>query len=90
MLGRDKILCIDLKNKRMNKKKTVLKKKIKYNSLESTWSCMEEELKLSFVSCDHSNKEAILNNKNRKSGVSCCVMLNDQWLEGVWRYKHHY
>lgn len=29
MLGRDKILCIDLKNKRMNKKKTVLKKKIK-------------------------------------------------------------
>lgn len=36
MLDRDKILCIDLKNKRMNKKKTVLKKKIKYNSLEST------------------------------------------------------
>lgn len=28
MLDRDKILCIDLKNKRMNKKKTVLKKRL--------------------------------------------------------------
>lgn len=34
------------------------------------------------MTCDHPDEEAILNNKHRKSGVSCVVMLNDQCLEG--------